>query len=195
MREAHAFLYRLTPAPDPDAYAGVVGSVDLITAEDIIPQVSFYTTKIDIPDRPWVKGFPGYPDLTKWFGVCYDGGFHVPIAGDYMLVTAVDDSVAIWIDEKLVMNNNDGTITNTVVSNLVHGTGAKGTKYNPGPVAAPPIYLTAGLHSVMIEYMQAYPVTLGVQVWISPESRGGPFTSKDLMRLVGPPRGILRCPH
>jgi hypothetical protein len=196
--EAHAFLYKLTPIPDSRGLGGVVGSVNLITADDIIPQLSFYTTRIDIPNRTWLAGFPGFPKLTEWFGVCYDGGFDAPTAGDYRLVTAVDDSVAIWIDRYLIMNNNDGAITRLVVDNLAHGKGPDRTRYNPGPVAAPSFYLTAGLHSVMIQYMQSYPTRIGVQVWVYPPGgiyAGGVPPVEELMRLAGPPHGTLNCPH
>ena len=198
--QAHAFLYSLTAIPYAGAYLGTTGSVDLLTASDIIPDVQLYTNEINVPLQSYTLGFPGYPELTSWFGVCYDGALTVPTDGAYTLVTAVDDSVAIWIDGDLLMNNNDGAITSFVENNMANATAADhGTAYHPGAVAGPSVNLIAGTHTVMIKYLQAWPTQLGVQVWLY--SPGQNFvanstpSSLNLMQLTGPMNGILNCPH
>jgi hypothetical protein len=198
--EAHAYLYNLTPVSDSDGQGGVTGSVDLITAADRIQDVDLYTTDVNVPLENYTQGFPGYTSLTSWFGVCYDGGYTAPMSGNYTLVTAVDDSVAIWIDGNLVMNSNDGTVSSTITNDYVNGSGPNATQFNPDPVAAPSINLSAGPHSVMIEYMQAWPTQLGVQVWIygpvdSSFNAGSTPPSSQLMQLSGPPGGVFNCPH
>jgi hypothetical protein len=72
--EAIAHLYLLTPITG-YGYEGETGAVSLLTAADIIPNEFFYATNVDVPIQQFSTGFPGYPDLTTWFGVCYDGGW------------------------------------------------------------------------------------------------------------------------
>ena len=200
--KAHAFLYRLTPVRNSEGADGLSGSVKLIKSRNRIPQLEFYTTEINVPDRQWTLGFPGYPELNQWFGVCYDGGFNVPVAGRYTIATIADDGVAVWIDGKLVNDNED------LLGHHVFGTGHGDIQTRPyfsggdggeAGIASEPVYLTAGLHGVVVKYWQGWPSYLGVQVWAIPssrfsKSRGYPGAA-DLMRLVGPPNGILNCPH
>jgi len=200
--KAHAFLYHLTPISNPQGAGGLSGSVNLIKSSNRIPQLEFYTTEINVPDRQWTLGFPGYPQLNQWFGVCYDGGFNVPAAERYTIVTIADDGVAVWIDGILVSDNED-FLGNHVFSN---GRGDIQTRpyFSGGDggeagIASKPVYLTAGLHGVIVKYWQGWPSYLGVQVWAIPssrfsKSRGYP-PDADLMQLVGPPNGILNCPH
>ncbi len=200
--EAHAFLYRLTPIPNPGGMQGLSGTVNLIKSSNRIRQLEFYTTVINVPDRQWNLGFPGYSQLTEWFGVCYDGGFNVPVAGRYTIVTIADDGVAVWIDGKLLNENED------FLGNHAFGSeygNIEGRPYFSGGdggeagIASKPVYLTAGLHGVIVKYWQGWPSYLGVQVWAIPSrrfsKRGGFPPNADLMPLVGPPDGILNCPH
>jgi hypothetical protein len=200
--KAHAFLYRLTPIRNPAGVQGLSGTVNLIKSSNRILQLEFYTTVINVPDRQWNLGFPGYSQLTEWFGVCYDGGFDVPSAQSYTIVTIADDGVAVWIDGKLVNENED------FLGNHVFGdeyVNIEGRPYFSGGdggevgIASRPVHLSAGLHRVMIKYWQGWPSYLGVQVWAIPSGRGrlprGFPPDADLMQLVGPPDGILKCPH
>ncbi|HTY56413.1 MAG TPA: PA14 domain-containing protein [Candidatus Binataceae bacterium] len=200
--KAHAFLYRLTPIPNPQGFNGQSGTVNLMNAGNRIRNLEFYTNEINVPDREWTLGFPGYPQINQWFGVCYDGGFNVPTADSYTIVTIADDGVAMWIDNRLV-NDNEDFIGNHIVGvghedieSRPYFTGGDGGEVG---VASNPIYLSAGLHGVIVKYWQGWPSYLGVQVWAIPSSRfskgRGMPSNADLMQLVGPPDGILKCPH
>lgn len=157
----------------------------MLTAQTRLPNLYFSATQVDVPEEQWTLGFPGYPDLKTFFGVCYDAGYEAPSTGDYTVVASVDDTVAIWIDGNLVMADNGGTVSTTVEYN----TGAPFNDF--APVAAPPVFLTEGTHSVMIQYLQAWPDKLGVQIWIYPpgQTYDGASTPPDsnLMQLTGPP--------
>jgi len=228
---AHVSLYRLTPTIDnPNGneagvgeYAGLdlSGSTALITAEAILPY-TFNTTVLDVPDQSWTMGFPGYPNLTEWFGLCYDAGFNAPTTGDYTFVAEVDDGVAMWIDGKFVFDDEDGVIS----------TPPKGITTNEGGIgdvgghiiAIPPVHLTAGMHSVMIKYYQGWPSQLGVVLWALPPGApafetnppcspeivgsnnvnlaacpvpGGTYAKSNpyLMQLTSPPGGVINCPQ
>jgi hypothetical protein len=193
---ANAFLYKLTPVADSCAYAApkgdgaygtqhVTGNVDMMSATNIVPNLRFSATEVNVPGQYYTAGFPGEPTLQEWFGVCYDGGFTAADEGEYTFVTAVDDSVAISVDGKLLFNNNDGMITPSVENNLSSG------------------HLTAGKHSIMIQYMQGWPVYLGVQIWLLPPGESYEYNatsaptppSYTLLQMTGPPNGVLACPH
>ncbi len=200
--KAHAFFYRLTPVRNPRGRDGLAGSVKLIKSSSRIPQLEFYTNQINVPDRGWRRGFPGYPQLNSWFGVCYDGGFNVPAAGAYVIVTMADDGVAVWIDGILV-NDNEDFLGKSGFDNGFRDIQSR-PYFSGGPdgaeaaIASKPVYLTAGLHDLVVKYWQGWPFYLGVRVWAIPSRRfsgGGPPGASDLMRLVGPPNGTLHCPH
>jgi len=200
--KAHAFLYRLTPVPNPRGLQGLSGTVNLIKSSNRILQLEFYTNEINVPDRAWTRGFPGYPDLNSWFGVCYDGGFDITEAGAYVIVTIADDGVAVWIDDTLVNDNEDFLGKGRFASR--HRDIESGPYFSAGPgleagIASKPIYLAAGSHDVVVKYWQGWPSYLGVRVWAIPSSRfstsRGQPRAADLMQLVGPPNGTLKCPH
>lgn len=200
--KAHAFLYQLTPVTNPQGAGGLSGSVNLIKSSNRIPQLEFYTTEINVPARQWTLGFPGYPQLNQWFGVCYDGGFNVPTAGRYTIVTIADDGVVVWIDGVLI-NDNEDFLGNHEFGNgygdIQTGPYFSGGDGGEAGIASKPVYLTAGLHDVIVKYWQGWPYYLGVQVWAIPssrfnKSRGYPRDA-DLMQLVGAPNGTLNCPH
>jgi len=209
---ATATLYQLTPVPNPSGYAAGVGKyanlhesggVFQMTAANLIPNLTYYPTVADIPDQPWTLGFPGYPQLTEWFGMCYNGGWVAPATGSYTFVVEVDDGVAMWIDGKLIFDDEDGIISTTAVENNLGGD-------DPGAIMdMPPVTLTAGLHQVMIKYFNGWPVVLGLILWDIPPGQsfkstgcspelGGTCTTppaSDLMQLVAPPVGSVdACP-
>jgi PKD repeat protein len=201
---AHEFFYNLTPIPDASGYAASTGkysgehlaaSMNLFTADSLISNsnIDVCTSDIDIPMQSWSQGFPNNPSLQEWFGVCYDGSWTAPTSGAYTFVTAVDDAVAIWIDGKLVGENDDGTANYTVLAKNT------GEPSSTNPIAFTPVTLSAGNHSVEIMYYQAWPVVLGVQVWSLPPSTkytaGSTPAASSIMQLSSPINDVLNCPH
>jgi hypothetical protein len=170
---------------------GVAGSMSLMTTQNRVSPYS--TTELDVPIQNFLLGFPGYPNLTSWFGLCYSGSWKAPVAGAYTFVTVVDDSVAIWIDGKLVGEDDDGVYYPTVVAenpDLVYNT-------NPVPMS---MDLAAGTHSVRIMYYQGWPVALGIQLWVVPPGQayvtGSIPPDTDFMQLDPPPTNgsAMACP-
>jgi hypothetical protein len=146
--------------------------------------VEFYATQIDVPDQSYDGGFPGYPNLNTWFGVCYDGGYVAPTSGYYTFATAADDGMALWIDGTFIDDYEDNVVYPRITTNL----GGQGNNMTPGN--SPAVYLTAGTHAIMVKYYQGWASNLGVQVWVQ-----APGKASAIMQLVNPPNGTLNCPH
>lgn len=72
------------------------------------PVGSIYTTSLNIPPRDFLQGFPGVTDRTEWFAIDYSGKFYVEIPGKYKFSLLSDDGSKLYIDKKLVIDN-DGT--------------------------------------------------------------------------------------
>ncbi|MGE3622520.1 MAG: PA14 domain-containing protein [Bdellovibrionales bacterium] len=182
---AHAYLYALTPLSVRGGLQGYGGNVNLLKASNRIPDVEFYASQINVPSQNFSLGFPGYPDLTTWFGICYDGGYNAPTSGNYTFVTAADDGVALWVDGNFVSDYED----NEVYTQIVTNTGA--APNNMVPRSSPSVYLTAGTHHIMIKYYQGWATALGIQMWVKPPNS----SKKTLLTLENPPNGQISCPH
>ncbi|MGB9154581.1 MAG: hypothetical protein WCD70_16015 [Alphaproteobacteria bacterium] len=181
---ATGFLYKLTPIPDPAAYLGVAGSMTLMTTADRVAPYS--TMQLNIPRQSYTLGFPGFPSLQSWFGLCYDGTWTIPAggAGAYTIVATVDDAVAVWIDGRLVGEDDDGNINSSILAMNT------GLPYNT-IASMPPLILAAGPHSIQVMYYQGWPVSLGLQLWAVPPTEttyvsGTVPASTDIMQLTAP---------
>ncbi|HYK45790.1 MAG TPA: OmpA family protein [Parafilimonas sp.] len=118
------------------------GDLDKRKAEGVI-----YTKSLDIPVRDFTEGFPGVTNRYEWFGIIYTGTFEIPKAGVYTWTTTSDDGSILWIDDKLVIDN-DG----------VHGFNSV-----DGDVE-----LTAGMHRLKLWYFQGPATEIGLQLFIKP---------------------------
>ena len=72
------------------------------------PVGSIYTSSLNIPPRDFLQGFPGVTKRTEWFAIDYTGSFWVDTAGKYKFSLLSDDGSKLYIDKKLVIDN-DGT--------------------------------------------------------------------------------------
>lgn len=106
---------------------------------------TIYTQKLDVPDRDFTEGFPGVTDRFEWFGMIYTGVFEIEKPGAYIFTASSDDGSILWIDGKVVVNN-DG----------VHGPSA-----TDGEVT-----LTAGLHRMKIWYFQGPATQIAMQLFV-----------------------------
>ncbi len=87
----------------------------------------------DVPERDFTAGFPDVPDLFEWFGLNTRTALIAPLDGLYTFRLTSDDGAKIWIDDKLLIDN-DGN----------HQTVAKEA----------PMELKAGSHTVTLDYFQ-----------------------------------------
>ncbi len=72
------------------------------------PVGSIYTSFLNIPPRDFLQGFPGVTKRTEWFAIDYNGKFWVDTPGKYKFSLLSDDGSKLYIDKKLVIDN-DGT--------------------------------------------------------------------------------------
>lgn len=198
---ARAYFYRLTPNLDANGHTASVGQysgqylsahMGMLNSNSVIPNLTLNATTINVPLQDWSAGFPGFAQLTEWFGLCYDASWVAPSNGNYTIVTSVDDALSVSIDGVLVGENNYGSISTTPAVNRGSGSG-------PGPMALRSVPLMAGTHSVQIKYYQAWPVRIQAQVWILPAGVNftsmSQLTSANLMQLGSPvPNAPLSCP-
>jgi hypothetical protein len=203
--KAHAYLYDLSSygtgyqtfdTPDrvdtrPPEFP--TASISHLTRQDRLPPpMEFYTNTIDIPGRVWTAGFPGYPQLQAWFGVCYDGGYVVNESDtqNYTIYTLVDDAVAIWIDGNLLGQN----ITSYDQTSLFdYGLSFALSNADPHPPVPWNVSLAPGKHRVLVKYVQMWPDYLGLQVWAVPAGQTFNGSAAQIMGLVDPP-GPYMCP-
>jgi len=133
------------------------------------PVGAVYTRSIDIPERRFDEGFPGISDRYEWFAVRYQGTGFFPRGGDYTFRLHSDDGARLFIDGRLVVNN-DGLHAPQSASGTVH--------------------LSAGNHEVVVEYFQGPRYYIALQLfWTVP---GSPEAIFELPPTRGQRRGSGR---
>jgi hypothetical protein len=70
------------------------------------PVGSVYTNVLQVPARDFHEGFPGVTDRIEWFVIDYNGRFWIQQAGYYHFSLTSDDGSKLYIDGKLVINND-----------------------------------------------------------------------------------------
>jgi hypothetical protein len=65
-----------------------------------------YTDTLDIPERHFSDGFPGVSNRSDWFLIDYTGAFTVSEYGSYDFRLHSDDGSYLYIDDKLVIEND-----------------------------------------------------------------------------------------
>ena len=92
-----------------------------------------YATQLNVPTRSFTEGFPGVTNRFEWFAINYHGTMMVPQDGKYNFKLTSDDGSKLYIDDKLLIDN-DGT----------HATQSKEGS----------VQLTRGVHSIRVPYFQ-----------------------------------------
>jgi len=97
------------------------------------PVGTIYTASLDIGPRDFMEGFPGVTDRVEWFAIDYSGRFWIEKPGDYLFVLTSDDGARLWIDGRVVADD-DG----------VH----------PAQIAFGQVRLAGGIHRIRVSYFQ-----------------------------------------
>ncbi len=105
-----------------------------------------YTNALNISKRRFTSGFPGVSDKYKSFALDYNGKFSVKVQGDYVFRLSSDDGSLLWVDGKLVVNN-DGVHAVTSKSNTVT--------------------LDQGRHKIRVFYFQATGPDIALQLFVT----------------------------
>lgn len=108
------------------------------------PVGTIYAPALNVPERNWQKGFPGITDRFEWFGIAYRGRLHANAAGHYKFRVVSDDGSKIFLDDKLVLDN-DGL--------------------HPVRSVAHDVNLDDSWHDLRIEYMQGPRYSVALQVF------------------------------
>lgn len=70
--------------------------------------VPVYAASLNIADRDWSAGFPGFRQRNEWFGIDYKGEFKVTRDGVYAFRLVSDDGARLYIGNRLLIDE-DGT--------------------------------------------------------------------------------------
>ena len=107
---------------------------------------AIYTSALNIPVRSFQEGFPGITKRFEWFAIDYTGRFYVDKPGKYRFIVASDDGSKLYIDDKLLINN-DGVHAVLAVDKAIN--------------------LAGGIHRIRLSYFQGprFSVALMLGVW------------------------------
>lgn len=138
--------------PDDGALVGLTGDVYVIPIHQpklpdysqMVPVDKLVVPNLDIPERQFDTGFPGVKDLYEWFGIQFKGRINAPHNGFYEFKLTSDDGSNLYIDGKLVVDN-DG----------IHQTESSSEK----------TFLTKGYHDIRIDYYQGPADRIGLQLF------------------------------
>lgn len=70
------------------------------------PTGTIYTTSLRITPQSFLKGFPGITDRFEWFAIDYRARFWVENPGDYQFRLGSDDGSKLYINGKLIIDND-----------------------------------------------------------------------------------------
>ena len=94
---------------------------------------SIYITSLNVPPQNFKEGFPGVTKRFEWFAILYTGRIWIANPGVYRFVLTSDDGSKLWIDDRLVVNN-DGIHWAMDAANAVE--------------------MSAGIHAIRVAYFQ-----------------------------------------
>lgn len=136
----------------PDSFTGVVYYIPENTQKfpdvsGIKPSGVLYARQFQIAPREFNQGFPGIDNKFEWFAMRYTGAITVAAPGAYKIRVNSDDGAVIYIDGKVVLDN-DG----------VH----------PPQDKSATVQLTAGTHPFQLDYFQGPRYQIALQAWVTP---------------------------
>ena len=111
------------------------------------PVGSIYAEHLNIPRRSFSKGFPGITDRFEWFAIKYTKTFNVTQAGNYVFRLVSDDGSRLYIDDKLIIDND----------------GLHGVKGVAGTVS-----LSPGAHKIRVDYFQGPRTEVALLLYVTP---------------------------
>jgi hypothetical protein len=110
------------------------------------PDGILYADALDVAPRDFKEGFPGVTDRVEWFAIRYEGKFTVANPGEYFFHLNSDDGSLLYIDDKLVVDN-DG-------------------RHSP-KIADGRITLEKGEHTLRLDYFQALRWVVALQLHVT----------------------------
>ena len=83
-----------------------VGAYMLPKFETMRPVGTIYTSSLSVYPRYFSDGFPGITNRFEWFAIDYTGRFWVEKPGEYRFSLTSDDGAKLYIDDRVVINND-----------------------------------------------------------------------------------------
>src|SRR5271165_3780866 len=140
------------------------GSMLLPDFHKLKPKGVIYTTSLEIPPQDFRAGFPGVTKRFEWFAIDYTGRFWIEQPGEYNFALTSDDGAKLYIDERLVVDN-DGE--------------------HPPREETGRIELGRGVHQVRVSYFQGRRYEVALVLKVAPP--GQPFRIFNTDELKPPP--------
>jgi hypothetical protein len=97
------------------------------------PLGAIYTSTLNVTPRDFREGFPGVTNRYEWFAIDYSGRFWIEKPGLYRFELTSDDGSRLYIDDRMVLDN-DG----------VH----------PPETRLAVLTLEGGIHRIRVSYFQ-----------------------------------------
>jgi outer membrane protein OmpA-like peptidoglycan-associated protein len=110
-----------------------------------------YASRLDIPQRSFLEGFPGVTDRFEWFALDYRGSFGIRRGGDYRFRLTSDDGSRLLVDGRPVIDND----------------GLHATRALEGRVA-----LSPGMHDIEVQYFQGPRTQVALVLELAGEGEG-----------------------
>jgi|GEM_PF-829423 len=127
------------------------------------PQNTITACQLDIPTHRFEEGFPGVEsNLVEWFAIRFTASLDIQTSGTYQFKVNSDDGSKLFVDNRLVVNND--------------GVHAPQTKYGS-------VYLEKGEHDFVVEYFQGPRVLIALQVWWTPPGGREEIIPKDVFLM------------
>jgi len=139
-------------------YALQPGTDMLPNFKRIRPIATIYTAALNVPPQDFMLGFPGIGNRFEWFAIDYTGNFWIARPGKYKFALNSDDGSKLYIDDKLVINN-DGQ--------------------HPPVSKKGSAKLIAGAHSIRVSYFQGPRFTVALTLHVAGPSQEWRLFSTD----------------
>jgi hypothetical protein len=162
---------------DPSAYSPLDGELPIVTGGDFAdskgrlkgylyfipagtqwlsllpsctPEAVLFANKLDVTPRDFTSGFLGVSTRFEWFAIDFFGPFAVTEPGVYTFRLQSDDGSILWIDGKVVANNDGAHPPMNVLGNT---------------------QLARGVHAIRILYYQGLRTGVALQLFVTPPNR------------------------
>lgn len=130
-----------------------------------LPHITtIFVNEINVPTRVWNNGFPDLPEIYEWFAIEYKVTMRIKQDGNYKFRLVSDDGAKLYIDKKLIVDN-DGTHQFLPVSNSAK--------------------LVKGDYSFKLQFFQGPRYEAGIQLFVKKDSGKEVLFPGDEIELIG----------
>ena len=149
------------------APSGVIASIPAF--EQLNPVHTFVTGTLDVPPRSYKEGFPTpkMESVVDNFAIRFRGKLAIETPGTYTFALNSDDGSKLYINQKLVVDND----------------GIHPPRYVEGSLK-----LAAGMHHIEIHYFQGQPYQIALQWFYQPPNGQEQIVPPEMIYLPEPPR-------